>query len=71
MKKLRRQGATTYALANTYLETTHTAEHNRRFAITPAARKNFHLRRAARALARTRCFACRKTATLSNDGGPV
>ena len=31
------------AAANTYLETTYTAEHNRRFAIAPAAPEDFHL----------------------------
>jgi len=43
VKKLRRQRVTTYAAADAYLEATYTADHNRRFAIAPAAPEDFHL----------------------------
>jgi transposase len=66
VKKLRRQGATTYAVANTYLETTYTAEHNRRFAIAPAAPENFHLA-VPRGLSLDSVFRLQEDRTLSND----
>jgi transposase len=66
VKKLRRQGATTYAGANTYLETTYTAEHNRRFAIAPAAPEDFHLT-VPRGLALDTVFRLQEDRTISND----
>ncbi len=65
-KKLRRQGATTYAVANTYLETTYTAEHNRRFAIAPAAPEDFHLA-VPRGLSLDTVFRLQEDRTISND----
>jgi hypothetical protein len=66
VKKLRRQGAATYAVANTYLETTYTAEHNRRFAIAPAAPENFHLA-VPRGLSLDSVFRLQEDRTISND----
>jgi transposase len=66
VKKLRRQGATTYAVANTYLETTYTAEHNRRFAIAPAAPEDFHLT-VPRGLSLDTVFRLQEDRTISND----
>jgi transposase len=66
VKKLRRQGATTYAVANTYLETTYTAEHNRRFAIAPAAPEDFHLA-VPRGLSLDTVFRLQEDRTISND----
>ena len=66
VKKLRRQGATTYAAANTYLETTYTADHNRRFAIAPAAPEHFHLA-VPRGLSLDRVFRLQEDRTISND----
>lgn len=66
VKKLRRQGATTYAVANTYLETTYTAEHNRRFAIAPASPENFHLA-VPRGLSLDSVFRLQEARTISND----
>jgi transposase len=66
VKKLRRQGATTYAVANTYLETTYTADHNRRFAIAPAAPENFHLA-VPRGLSLDSVFRLQHDRTISND----
>jgi hypothetical protein len=66
VKKLRRQGATTYVVANAYLETTYTAEHNRRFAIAPAAPEDFHLT-VPRGLSLDRVFRLQEDRTISND----
>ena len=66
VKKLRRQGATTYAVANTYLETTYTAEHNRRFAIAPTAPEDFHLA-VPRGLSLDSVFRLQEDRTISND----
>jgi hypothetical protein len=66
VKKLRRQGATTYAAANTYLETTYTADHNRRFAIAPAAPEDFHLA-VPRGLSLDTVFRLQEDRTIGND----
>jgi hypothetical protein len=66
VKKLRRQGATTYAVANRYLETTYTAEHNRRFAIAPASPENFHLA-VPRGLSLDSVFRLQEDRTISHD----
>src|SRR6202521_3377607 len=66
VKKLRGEGATTYAGANTYLETTYTAEHNRRFAIAPAAPEDFHLA-VPRGLSLDSVFRLQEDRTISND----
>jgi hypothetical protein len=66
VKKLRRQGTTTYAGANRYLETTYTAEHNQRFAIAPAAAENFHLA-VPRGLSLDTVFRLQEDRTISND----
>ena len=66
VKKLRRQGTTTYVVANTYLETTYTAEHNRRFAIAPAAPEDFHLA-VPRGLSLDSVFRLQEDRTISND----
>ena len=66
VKKLRRQGATTYAVANRYLETTYTADHNRRCAIAPAAPENFHLA-VPRGLSLASVFRLQEDRTISND----
>lgn len=66
VKKLRRQGATTYTVANTYLETTYTAEHNRRFAIAPAAPEDFHLA-VPHGLSLDTVFRLQEDRTISND----
>ena len=42
VKKLR-QGVTTYAAANAYLETTYWAAHNARLAVAPAEGADFHM----------------------------
>jgi transposase len=66
VKKLRRQGVTTYAAADAYLETTYTADHNRRFAIAPAAPEDFHLR-VPRGLSLDTVFQLQTDRTLGND----
>jgi hypothetical protein len=66
VKKLRRHGATTYVVANAYLETTYIAEHNRRFAMAPAAPEDFHLR-VPRGLSLDRVFRVQEDRTISND----
>ena len=66
VKKLRRQGVTTYAAANQYLETTYTEEHNRRFAIAPAAPEDFHLA-VPRGLSLDTVFRLQEDRTIGND----
>ena len=66
VKKLRRQGITTYAAADAYLETTYTADHNRRFAIAPAAPEDFHLA-VPRGLSLDTVFRLQEDRTISND----
>lgn len=66
VKKLRRQGITTYAAANAYLETTYTADHNRRFAIAPAAPEDFHLA-VPRGLSLDTVFRLQEDRTIGND----
>jgi transposase len=45
IKKLRLAGITTYAAANTYLETRYLAAHNRRFAVRAQSPVDYHTRR--------------------------
>jgi len=45
IKKLRLQAITTYAAANTYLETSYLAAHNRRFAVRATSPVDYHTRR--------------------------
>ena len=45
IKKLRLQAITTYAAANTYLETRYLAAHNRRFAVRAQSPVDYHTRR--------------------------
>jgi transposase len=66
VKKLRRQGVTTYAAANAYLETTYTADHNRRFAISPTAPEDFHLA-VPRGLSLDTVFRLQEDRTIGND----
>jgi transposase len=66
VKKLRRQGVACYAAANTYLETTYTAEHNRRFAIPPTAPEDFHLA-VPRGLSLDTVFRLQEDRTIGND----
>ena len=44
VKKLRRMGIADVATANTFLQTTYWADHNRRFAQAPASADDFHVR---------------------------
>jgi transposase len=46
IKKMRLADVTTYAAANTYLETHYLAAHNRRFAVHPASAVDYHTKRA-------------------------
>ena len=66
VKKLRRQGVTTYAAADAYLETTYTADHNRRFAIAPAAPEDFHLT-VPQGLSLDSVFRVQEDRTIGND----
>jgi transposase len=66
VKKLRRQGIGTYAAADRYLEATYTADHNRRFAILPAAPEDFHFR-VPRGLSLDTVFRLQEDRTLGND----
>lgn len=66
VKKLRRQGIGTYAAADQYLEATYTADHNRRFAILPAAPEDFHFR-LPRGLSLDTVFRLQEDRTLGSD----
>jgi hypothetical protein len=66
VKKMRRQGLTTYAAADAYLETTYTAAHNGRFATEPAAPEDFHLR-LPRGVSLDRVFRLEADRTIGND----
>jgi transposase len=66
VKKLRRQGTTTYAAANAYLEARYTAEHNRRFARAPRAPEDFHLS-VPRGLSLDTVFRLQHDRILGND----
>jgi helix-turn-helix protein len=66
VKKLRRHGVTTYAAADAYLETTYTADHNRRFAIAPTAPEDFHLA-VPRGLSLDTVFRLQEDRTIGND----
>jgi transposase len=66
VKKLRRLGITTYAAADAYLETTYTADHNRRFAVAPSAPEDFHLA-VPRAVSLDTVFRLQEDRTIGND----
>ena len=66
VKKLRRQGITTYAAADAYLEATYTADHNRRFAVPPTAPEDFHLA-VPRTLSLDAVFRIQEDRTIGND----
>jgi hypothetical protein len=66
VKKLRRLGITDAIAANAFLETTYLADHNARFAQTPASAEDFHRRTPSRA-ALDHALQLEETRVLSND----
>ena len=65
-KKLRRQGVVDYDAANTYVEAAYLADHNHRFARTPASPEDFHTPLPA-GLDLDEVFRLEETRTLSAD----
>src|SRR3989441_783628 len=66
VKKLRRKEISSHEHANLYLEREYLAEHNRRFARTPARPADYH-RRAPRATELDRIFRLESERTISED----
>ena len=66
VKKLRRKEISSHQHANLYLEREYLAEHNRRFARTPARLEDYH-RRAPRATEMDRIFRLESERTISAD----
>src|SRR5437879_868047 len=66
VKKLRRKEISSHEHANVYLEREYLAEHNRRFARTPARLEDYH-RRAPRATELDRIFRLESERTISED----
>ena len=66
VKKLRRKEISSHQHANVYLEREYLAEHNRRFARTPARPADYH-RRAPRATELDRIFRLESERTISDD----
>src|SRR5256712_12514334 len=66
VKKLRRKEISSHEHANVYLEREYLAEHNRRFARTPARLEDYH-RRAPRATEMDRIFRLESERTISAD----
>jgi transposase len=66
VKKLRRLGIADALAANAFLETTYLPEHNRRFAVAPAAAEDFHRRTPSRTTL-DRVFQLEEERVLSND----
>src|SRR5712692_727564 len=66
VKKLRRKEISSHQHANVYLEREYLAEHNRRFARTPARPEDYH-RRAPRAAELDRIFRLESERTISDD----
>ncbi|HLB87953.1 MAG TPA: hypothetical protein VJK29_09900, partial [Terriglobales bacterium] len=66
VKKLRRKEISSHEHANLYLEREYLAEHNRRFARTPARPEDYH-RRAPRAAELDRIFRLESERTISED----
>jgi transposase len=66
VKKLRRRGIADFETANAFLETEYWADHNGRFAQTPAAADDFHVAR-PRGLRLDTVFRLEETRTVSND----
>jgi transposase len=66
VKKLRRQGIAEIERANAFLEAEYWAEHNQRFAQSPASRDDFH-RALPRGLSLDQVFRLEETRTVSND----
>src|SRR3989441_7918609 len=66
VKKLRRKEISSHQHSNVYLEREYLAEHNRRFARTPARPADYH-RRAPRATELDRIFRLESERTISDD----
>lgn len=66
VKKLRRRGITDMATANTFLETTYWADHNRRFAQAPASADDFHVA-VPRGVRLDQVFRLEAKRTVAND----
>jgi transposase len=66
VKKLRRAGIADVTDANAFLEAAYWPEHNRRFAVAPAASDDFH-RAVPRRLSLDQVFRLEDTRTVSND----
>jgi transposase len=66
VKKLRRMGIADVATANTFLQTTYWADHNRRFAQAPASADDFHVR-VPRSVRLDQAFRLEEKRTVSND----
>jgi transposase len=66
VKKLRRKGIAAVEAANAFLEAEYWADHNRRFAQTPAAADDFHVGR-PRGLLLDQVFRREETRTVGND----
>jgi transposase len=66
VKKLRRQAIADVEAANAFLEREYWAEHNRRFAVAPAAPDDFH-RAVPPRLSLDQVFRLEQTRTVSND----
>jgi transposase len=66
VKKLRRRGIADIETANTFLETTYWADHNRRFSQSPASADDFHVA-VPRGVRLAQVFRLEETRTVSND----
>jgi transposase len=66
VKKLRRRGIADVAAANAFLETTYWADHNRRFAQSPASADDFHVA-VPRGVRLDQVFRLAETRTVAND----
>jgi transposase len=66
VKKLRRMGIADVATANTFLETTYWADHNRRFAQSPASVDDFHVP-VPRGVRLDQVFRLEEKRTVAND----